>query len=239
MGQQQLHALSRSCLCSVAWWFLTLCNPMDCSPPRPLGPWNFPGKNTGAGCRFLLQGIFPAQGSNPHILCTHIGRQVFHHCANLEAPKPSQHSLNHPRPPQLCWINDHRCPHCPQHCFREGFLETDSEMDNRRLKVYLGLLSGDTPGRKQRWQDWAEKETDLPCGCNWWLPHSHRELRSGMAFRVIPNWHKGAAPLCLHISHSWARVTPEKEHHLGKEVSSLAQRTESLTANIPSTWWKC
>ena len=31
--------------------------------------WDFPGKNTGVGCHFLLQGIFPTQGSNsglPH-----------------------------------------------------------------------------------------------------------------------------------------------------------------------------
>ena len=24
--------------------------------------WDFPGKNTGVGCHFLLQGIFPTQG---------------------------------------------------------------------------------------------------------------------------------------------------------------------------------
>ena len=41
---------------------------MDCSPPRLLSPWDFPGKNTGKGCHFLLQGIFPTQGSNPHLL---------------------------------------------------------------------------------------------------------------------------------------------------------------------------
>ena len=35
---------------------------------RLLCPWNFPGKNTGVGCHFLLQGIFPTQGSNPHFL---------------------------------------------------------------------------------------------------------------------------------------------------------------------------
>ena len=28
-------------------------------------PWNSPGQNTGVGIRFLLQGIFPTQGSNP------------------------------------------------------------------------------------------------------------------------------------------------------------------------------
>ena len=31
--------------------------------------WDFPGKNTGVGCHFLLQGIFPTQGSNPGPHC--------------------------------------------------------------------------------------------------------------------------------------------------------------------------
>ena len=35
---------------------------------RLLCPWNFPGKNTGVGCLFLLMGIFPTQGSNPNVL---------------------------------------------------------------------------------------------------------------------------------------------------------------------------
>ena len=37
--------------------------------PRLLCPWNFTGKNTGVGCSFLLQGIFPTQGLNPILLC--------------------------------------------------------------------------------------------------------------------------------------------------------------------------
>ena len=37
--------------------------------PRLLCPWDSPGKNTGVGCHFLLQGIFPTQGSNPLLLC--------------------------------------------------------------------------------------------------------------------------------------------------------------------------
>ena len=48
---------------------LTLCNPMDYSPPAFSVPWESPGKNIGVGCRFLLQGIFPTQGSNPCLLC--------------------------------------------------------------------------------------------------------------------------------------------------------------------------
>ena len=33
-------------------------------PTRLLCPWNFPGRNSLAGCHFLLKGIFPTQGSN-------------------------------------------------------------------------------------------------------------------------------------------------------------------------------
>ena len=47
----------------------TLCYPIGCSPPGLLCPWDSPGKNTGVGCHALLQGIFPTQGSNPHLLC--------------------------------------------------------------------------------------------------------------------------------------------------------------------------
>ena len=37
--------------------------------PWLLCPWDFPGKNTGLGCHFLLQGIVPTQGSNPCLYC--------------------------------------------------------------------------------------------------------------------------------------------------------------------------
>ena len=37
-------------------------------PARLLCPWDSPGKNTGVGCHFLLQGIFPMQGSNLSLL---------------------------------------------------------------------------------------------------------------------------------------------------------------------------
>ena len=38
-------------------------------PARVLCPWDSPGKNTGVGCHFLLQGILLTQGSNQHLLC--------------------------------------------------------------------------------------------------------------------------------------------------------------------------
>ena len=39
--------------------------PHGLQPARLLCPWNFLGKNTGVGCHFLLQGIFPTQRTNP------------------------------------------------------------------------------------------------------------------------------------------------------------------------------
>ena len=50
---------------SVLFNFL---QPYGLQPTRILCPWSFPGKNTEAGCHFLLQGIFPTQGLNPHLL---------------------------------------------------------------------------------------------------------------------------------------------------------------------------
>ena len=46
----------------------TLCNPRTVAHKAPLSMWDFPGKNTGVGCPFLLQGIFQTQGWNPRLL---------------------------------------------------------------------------------------------------------------------------------------------------------------------------
>ena len=40
----------------------TLCDPTDCSLPGYPCPWNSPGKNTGVGSHFLLQGNLPKPG---------------------------------------------------------------------------------------------------------------------------------------------------------------------------------
>ena len=39
-------------------------------PARLPCPWNFPGKNTGGGCHFFLEGIFLTQGLN--LCCFHL-----------------------------------------------------------------------------------------------------------------------------------------------------------------------
>ena len=55
-------------VCLVAQSCLTLCDPMDCSPPGFSVRGDSPGQNTGVGCHAILQDIFPTQGSNPGLL---------------------------------------------------------------------------------------------------------------------------------------------------------------------------
>ena len=54
---------------SVAQSCPTHCDLMDCSLPGSSVHGILPGKNTGVGCQFLFQGIFPTQGLNPCPLC--------------------------------------------------------------------------------------------------------------------------------------------------------------------------
>ena len=46
----------------------SFCDPTDYSPARLLYSRDLLGKNTGVGCHFLLQGVFPTQGWNTHLL---------------------------------------------------------------------------------------------------------------------------------------------------------------------------
>ena len=72
----------------VAKLCLTLVTTWTVANQAPL-PWNFPGKNTGVGCHFLLQGILPTQGLNPGL--PHCG-QILYHWATREVPNPELQS---------------------------------------------------------------------------------------------------------------------------------------------------
>ena len=54
-------------------------------PARLLCPWDFPGKNTGVGCHFLLQGIFLTQGSNLHLWHWQVDYLLLSHQGDLGA----------------------------------------------------------------------------------------------------------------------------------------------------------
>ena len=82
--------------CLVAQSCLTLCDPMDCSPPGSSVDGDSPGKNTGVGCHALLQGIFPTQGSNWGLM--HCRRILY----QLSYPGP-QEALNR-RGMEFCFV---------------------------------------------------------------------------------------------------------------------------------------
>ena len=54
--------------CLVTQSCPALRNPVDCSPPGSSVHRDSPGQNAGVGFHALLQGIFPAQESNPGLL---------------------------------------------------------------------------------------------------------------------------------------------------------------------------
>ena len=71
--------------------YLTLCDPMDCSPPGSSVHRDSPGKNTGMGCHTLLQGIFPTEGLNQGLL--HY-RRILYHLSCQGSPLDTMYVLN-------------------------------------------------------------------------------------------------------------------------------------------------
>ena len=74
-----MHACMLSC--SVVSDFL---RPCELYTTKLLHPWNFPDKNTGAGCYFFLLAIFPTQGLNPCLL--HLLQYCSIYCWELNLP---------------------------------------------------------------------------------------------------------------------------------------------------------
>ena len=83
--------------------FYSICPVLRCSvmsnslrphglyPARPLCPWDFPGKNTGVGHHFLLQGIFPVRRSKLHLLFSYIDRRILYRKRHLGSPISTLH----------------------------------------------------------------------------------------------------------------------------------------------------
>ena len=74
--------------------------PHGLQPARILYPWTSPGKNTGMGCRLLLQGLFLIQGLNRHFLyllrwqvdslsLSHLGSPITSHGSTQSCPRYS------------------------------------------------------------------------------------------------------------------------------------------------------
>ena len=98
--------LPHSVLCLVALLCLTLCYPIDGSPPCSSVHGDSPGKYTGVGCHALLQRIFPTQGSNtglPH--CRQILYQL-NYQGSRKLP-PSIHPQTLPKSRMLSSFQSH------------------------------------------------------------------------------------------------------------------------------------
>ena len=74
------HVCTEASVVSNSLW------PYELQPTRFLCPWDSPGKNTGLGCYFLLQGIFPTQGSCPYLLCLWHCRWILYRLSHLGSP---------------------------------------------------------------------------------------------------------------------------------------------------------
>ena len=84
------------CCCSVAKLWLTPCDPMDCNLLDATVLGIFPGKNTGVDFHFLLQGIFPTQGLNLHLLHQQVDSLLLSHLGiPLSLPDPVHFWLHH------------------------------------------------------------------------------------------------------------------------------------------------
>ena len=69
---------------------------------RLLCPWDFPGKNIGVGCYFLLQRIVPTQGSNLCLLCILHCRWILYQQCHLGSPVEQQ-DLKKQTNSTKCW----------------------------------------------------------------------------------------------------------------------------------------
>ena len=81
--------------CSLKW--SESCSVMSnfFQPHGLYSPWNSPGQNTGVGSLSLLQGIFPAQGSNPGLPhCRRILHQLSHKGSPIQTAQSRDQRLS-------------------------------------------------------------------------------------------------------------------------------------------------
>ena len=91
-------ASNTRCYCLVSKLCPTLLQTCVLQPTRFFCQWDFPGKKNGTSCHFLLQGIFPTQGSNLCLLHWQVNSFPLSHqrssCYILSYPKIPLFSIN-------------------------------------------------------------------------------------------------------------------------------------------------
>ena len=156
---------------------------MDYSPPGFFVLWIFPGKNTGVGCHFLLQGLFQTQESNSSLLhwqgdslpLSHQGRPeikitdtyyAFTKCLTLFKPRCPHKSLKAPMQPCTCgWVQVQRLQ-------ESDTLEDHWKSNSYNLRAYFLekkmqptpiFLPGESHGQRSLvgYSPWGGKELDM------------------------------------------------------------------------------
>ena len=77
--------------------------PHRLQPTRLLCLWDSPGKNTGARCHFLLQGIFPTKGSNLHLLHWQVGSLPLVFPGDSDSKESACNVGTKETKAQICW----------------------------------------------------------------------------------------------------------------------------------------
>ena len=99
-------------MCVHAKWLqscLTLCNPMDCSPPGSSVHGDSPGKNSGVGCdgTHLPWGDFPHPGIEPTSpMSSALAVRFFNTCTTWEAQNHTGGLLKHKLLPGILRVPD-------------------------------------------------------------------------------------------------------------------------------------
>ena len=136
----------------------TLCHPWTvCSPSRLFCLWSFSGKNTGEGGHFLLQGIFPTQGSNLRLL--HL-----QHCQTGSLPLAP--------PGKSRWFNMFTNFNLATFCHCPATALLSTSLESNEMFVYILACFASCYIWKRLWNMSEEAEyylqqiklTVLPCG---------------------------------------------------------------------------
>ena len=88
--------------CSITSVMSNSLRPHGLGHTRLLCPWDSPGTNTRVDCHFLLQGIFPTQGSNPRLMSLALAGEFFITSATWEAQNNSISSVQFSSVAQSC-----------------------------------------------------------------------------------------------------------------------------------------
>ena len=162
----------------------TLCDLMNCSPPGSC-PLDFPGRNTGVGCHFLLQGVFPTQGSNPCLLYC---RQILYHLSHQGSPREGS-----PGKAYCPWWSQREASRavsqfdCPVGDLRDiSSRPTQALLYLKNAKTLLSLKT------TQKQMDWI-----WATGCILLTPGLNYKLKISVCSWNPPNFHKGWVLLTL------------------------------------------